>query len=1079
MFGGYPIARRTLSDYLDAYTDLLRIFKDHEGMLHRVDSSATRLIASELIRLDTTYVAVQGPDEVEWKALLSPLHPLHLWRFREIFTAIHAGQRQLDATEQAQLTVALPNLPHLLHYVVVSENIAANTILPQAGSLENLPTYENHTNRYLGDDGLELIPELLKRWLDYAPYSRSQIRLALIDAPNLTVALKAAAEFLKAKRDTQLDLHSYYTHQQYYQSELAQLDFNDRDHDLADLIRSKRLLIHLHAETSVQVVFDNLQRKPVHILYVFDQSQYKVDHGPRARQLLVSPLVISYDYTYNQKFQRGIIAPSSEAEEGVFSYYHFLVERAAYLPAGKQIRMQYNPEAELTPINTLLHSEATRWLAIADRVLTNYLPQDGVALIEKRTNRREIGVWSKMTEQVTRPIDELLRRYNIKPDKSAVRDLLKKYGHLTAEGGGSLLVNRENSSHEARQKGLLGKLLAARWYTRQYPGALIASLDSQLALQWLQERSNNDERADLVGLRIEGECLIIEPIEVKTRAGSADVRIEPNPNTGRNQLAGHAVEQLQAVIATLDPIFGHGKGQPLFTPARREVLRYQLHRECFHEIHMHDWQARWYNYLQQAFTQPTPHLPVKTRGLLVHIQLEASGDETVTDYLPQSLTLVRLGSQSIQRLVATTITEQLPPDTGDYQNTPSDMKRSKAPATCPEPGPNPIIPITLEPSVAPSATPLAYVLPETDLRESSEAQELARLFLRACQSYRIQVRSCDANRAVAGPNVWRFYVELSRGQKFDALRNALEDIGREMARSGILVSTLPNSQEIALDIPRAAADRSIVPLSQGLARLPAIDSPEKLPIVIGVTPEGEDICRDLGLMPHLLVGGTTGAGKTIFLYGLILSLLQTHPDPTSLRLLLSTSKPEDFVFFNRLPHLEQGHVIDDADQAVTLLQEFVPNVFEERKQLLTVARCRDIGEYNAQHTSKLPPLVIIVDEFADLADQLAGDRANQRTFYNHLRRVAQLGRNRGIHLVLCTQRPSADLVPTNIRNLMNSRVALRVNDSIASKMILDELGADQLQFHGDLLFKEQASLTRMQGYYVAVSELSRWLSRLF
>lgn len=306
--------------------------------------------------------------------------------------------------------------------------------------------------------------------------------------------------------------------------------------------------------------------------------------------------------------------------------------------------------------------------------------------------------------------------------------------------------------------------------------------------------------------------------------------------------------------------------------------------------------------------------------------------------------------------------------------------------------------------------------------------------------------------------MWRFYVRLSRGQRLDALRNVLEDIGREMARSGVLVSSVPNSQEIALDVPRLKSDRKIVPLSQGLAHLPTVTSPEQMPILIGVTPEGENIIRDLGQMPHLMVGGTTGAGKTIFLYSLLVSLLKSHPSPKSLRLLLSTSKPEDFVFFNHLPHLEQGLVIADAEQAVELLQSYVTQIFDDRGTLLTAAKCRDISEYNAKHVEALPPFIIVVDEFADLADQLAHDKSGLRAFYNQIRRVAQLGRNRGVHLVLCTQRPSADLVPTNIRNLMNVRVALRVNDSTASKMILDETGAEQLQMHGDLLFKSSLVL---------------------
>jgi len=353
-------------------------------------------------------------------------------------------------------------------------------------------------------------------------------------------------------------------------------------------------------------------------------------------------------------------------------------------------------------------------------------------------------------------------------------------------------------------------------------------------------------------------------------------------------------------------------------------------------------------------------------------------------------------------------------------------------------------------------------------------EELARLFLRGCQSFRIDIAECDPKKAVAGPNVWRFYIKLALNQKIAELRNCLEDIGRGMGRSGLLLSNL--STEIALDIPRQS--RETVPLSKVLQRVPLATSPELMPIPIGITPEGSHLIKNLNEMPHLLVGGTTGSGKTIFLYGVITALLKSHPNPSSLRLLLSTSKPEDFVFFDGIKHLEEGRVITDAIEATQLLQYYVNNALDERGKILTAARCRDIAEYNSKHEPKMAPLVVIVDEFADLADQLSGQRVNKEAFYVAIRRIAQLGRSKGIHLILCTQRPSSDLVPTQIRNLMNARVSLHVNDSIASRMILEETGAEQLQLKGDLFYKEYASLIRAQGYYVSSMELEDILNSI-
>jgi DNA segregation ATPase FtsK/SpoIIIE-like protein len=303
----------------------------------------------------------------------------------------------------------------------------------------------------------------------------------------------------------------------------------------------------------------------------------------------------------------------------------------------------------------------------------------------------------------------------------------------------------------------------------------------------------------------------------------------------------------------------------------------------------------------------------------------------------------------------------------------------------------------------------------------------------------------------------------------------LEDIGREMERSGLLISPIPHSKEVALDVPRLT--RGIVPFEEGLADLPQISSPERMPLAIGVTPEGTRITPDLATLHHLLVGGATGKGKTMLLYSILTSLLARHPSPGQLRLFLSTNKPEDFVFFAGLPHLETGGVISGAEDALKHLHDLVSRVFDERGALLVEARCRDIGEYNRRHQdAPLPPFVLLIDELADLADELTG--AAKNAFYAQLRRVAQMGRARGVHLVLCTQRPSADLLPTSIRSQMNGRVALTVNDATSSRIILEEAGAEQLQGSGDLLFKEGSMTVRGQGYFVGTEELDAFVAGL-
>ncbi|OQA71739.1 MAG: DNA translocase SftA [Firmicutes bacterium ADurb.Bin248] len=299
------------------------------------------------------------------------------------------------------------------------------------------------------------------------------------------------------------------------------------------------------------------------------------------------------------------------------------------------------------------------------------------------------------------------------------------------------------------------------------------------------------------------------------------------------------------------------------------------------------------------------------------------------------------------------------------------------------------------------------------------------------------------------------------------MRDRLEDIGREMRRNGVLVQTDANSDTF-LDVPRTNHD--LVLFSDVINAIPLVTSREQLFFPLGRTPDGKDIFKNLKELPHLLVGGSTGSGKSVFLYTLLCSILKTHPNANDCQILLSSSKREDFVYFEGLPQLVEGRVFADAEEMTELFKDFIYRESERRGELLINARKRDIDAYNLTADEKLAPLVVIVDEFADLTDQLSS-RQEKNDFYTPIRKIAQAGRSRGIHLVLCTQRPSADLVPSNIKAQLNGRLALRVNDAIASRMIIDDNGAERLQKHGDMLYKTETGTERVQGYYIDIPEV--------
>lgn len=222
----------------------------------------------------------------------------------------------------------------------------------------------------------------------------------------------------------------------------------------------------------------------------------------------------------------------------------------------------------------------------------------------------------------------------------------------------------------------------------------------------------------------------------------------------------------------------------------------------------------------------------------------------------------------------------------------------------------------------------------------------------------------------------------------------------------------------------------------------------------------------------MLVGGSTGSGKSVFLFSMLAALLMTHPEKEDMQLILSSSKLEDFIHFEGLPHLYSGRIISDATEATKVIKEVIFEESERRGRLLAEARVANIVEYNKKVAEKLAPIVVVIDEFADLADQLETTK-EKNAFYKPVQRIAQAGRSRGIHLVICTQRPEAKLVPSTTKAQLNGRVALRVNDGISSRMIIEEPDAQYLQKHGDMIYRNGDIIERAQGYLIEIEELDK------
>ena len=1087
--------KKTLYHYTEKWAELLRVFNNNESVMHTVSHNVTRSVARSLLLLDVAFIKTPS----EWKGILLPLHPLFLWRYYEVFKSIDYSE-DFSENETKNLAKVFSDLPQVLNFLVVDNSITADNTkieLPCSGTIEMLPTFENKTNRYLGNDGVECIEEICSRWLAFAPYTQKEVRICTIDAPSNADVLKSLKDFLQKSNGRKIIYSIFLTRGQNGNAEMAKLEYDSNDYEIGELIRQGRLLVSIRNVSNLQEVKTELSSRPVHIAFYFDQSSYNIEHGPTTQQLYINPLVVTYDYDYDTLTHRGEIFPSTDMESGIIGDYYKLMRTAELTTFNRTPRPTYNPGANIRALLSTVKDKQTVWLVAADRTISNYIPDETIPIGEKRYGHRTVGVWASESSRILEQYMALLRKYNLYPQSEVLKQILTDFGHISSDGLISIPRSGGDSvAIDNRRKGLIGTVFAAKYYSQKYPHSLVASLDTHDARLWLRDNNivEGDERADLIGLRFEenSNILFIEPIEVKTRDESPDARVTLS-DSGEKVLDGHAADQIAAVILMIKDMF-EGSSENMFTSARKEVLKFQIVSECFRDLHDHKWQQKWDAIFKKLFGKNTAtELSVIVRGVLVHVKLGEPIPQPLVickhmNHPDCEIDFVTLTTNDIQEYIFESVIHPIAdwnnPDfdtSGDIDVSPSVVQNDDD--------------VVLENEICPSSTKTStetvissdtklviadsgsdivpsvnnIIVSDSEISSVSfeEIMKLANDFKRSCNGYGIQIDECDPDKAIIGSSIIRFIFKLSRGQRIAILRDRLEDIGREMRRNGVLIQTDANSNTF-LDVPRSKRDNVL--FSDVINAIPRTTSREQLFFPLGRTPDGRDIFRNLKDLPHLLIGGSTGSGKSVFLYTLLCSILKTHPNAGDCQILLSSSKREDFVYFEGLPQLVESRVFVDAEEMTELFKNYLYRESERRGELLINARKRDIDAYNLTVEEKLAPLVVVVDEFADLTDQLSS-RQEKNDFYTPFRRIAQAGRNRGIHLVLCTQRPSADLVPSNIKAQLNGRLALRVNDSIASRMIIDDNGAERLQKHGDMLFKTESGTERIQGYFIDIPEV--------
>lgn len=394
------------------------------------------------------------------------------------------------------------------------------------------------------------------------------------------------------------------------------------------------------------------------------------------------------------------------------------------------------------------------------------------------------------------------------------------------------------------------------------------------------------------------------------------------------------------------------------------------------------------------------------------------------------------------------------------------------------------------------ATTPSFDLPSLDLLEDSvplavenldqKLLDMAAQLEKACADFGLIVKVAGIQN---GPVVTQYEISLETGLRVSKILSLSDDLALHLKVPSVrMVAPIPGKNAVGIEVPNE--HRAVVRLKELVTAASPKLAKMKLPLFLGKDSEGRPLIHDLADMPHLLIAGRTGTGKSVCLNSIILSLLLTRR-PDECKLIMLDPKQVELAEYGRLPHLMHP-VVTDNKKAEAILSWAVDKM-EERYEILRRARVRNIASYNELNydeilrrvrpvddderervPERMPYIVVVVDEVGDLM------MAMKKEVEGHIIRLAQKSRAAGIHLILTTQRPTVDVITGLIKSNLPARICFQVADRSNSRVVLDEMGAEKLLGKGDMLFLQPNSSTivRAQGCYASDEEIQRVVGNL-
>lgn len=1077
--------RKLFVDYLESYERLIFAIKDGYTSLSELDSIGAKEVISEIVSLDFVYIIGRENSH----AMPTPLNPLYLWKYIMLAQELvesrgisEGNEGFISEEDQLFILRKAEEIPDPLALVMLPKNSETSIeCLPYAGKIGNIPIYSSMPQISNNKSGMDAVCQNIVRYMCLYPHSCMMLHVSFINPPSVESVVLMLKNLDKNKDfisfgQVGIDLTIYRTKET--SADWVEIQDKTLSEGMLGKVKGKssdRFYLSVKNKCmSYAEIIDDISKEQ-HIVVIFDPNERNIETAKNNRNIHLHPLCVPKVYEYNK--MRGEVKVRPANEGGIFSNYAAIIEKLYDQPStfGHRNVFVNTPLRRETYIRLLDKSD---WLIILDQNLKSWdisLQSASERLYFKNDDYRAIGVYSKNSSKFSMGYYEIAQAQgNFSPNDSGIDRIVSETRTINDDGLLSIISHNTNRIFEQNHgKGSLGLALAALKYKRKLPYAVLVGLDTQLAQQWLSERDDG-RLPDLIGISFDEQddsLAKVDLIEVKTYD---DYLIDK-----KGVISGHAVEQASILESLMEEIFG--SSEKITTVSRREILREQVFEYVFASNYSNTVDKQKMCEMLNKLFAGECQIDISKNIYRVNFDCIDSSEVSYSDENGTNYRLTVIGANEIQSILTDTDFENDNSDTIELGNNSIEGKNDSVAIPASEADSEVFVQKNNEECAREKERMeklAGDVLGEEDVNEKQRDNDLHEKCVRlnvVLKSYGIKAKPVNEDLVQTTNRFTRFILELKSGEIEANLTKRKDDIARELEAAGeIFITRVNGTHYIAIDVP-FAGKRAPLKISDYMYLLE--NTKGALNFIAGQEPDGNFRIVDLEEAPHMLVAGTTGSGKSVFLNSVIVSLAETHT-ADELEMILVDPKQMEFYFYEGLPHLRNNKILTDPVEAIEMLEKVRTIDVPERIAKIQSSRSKNILQHNERcPDDKLKHLVIVIDEYSALvnAASLQGKKVRDE-FEKNLCTLVFMARAYGIHLIVATQYPTATYVTPALKSNLPFRVAFRLPSYKDSMTILDRTGAEDLLGNGDMLLLSDDGLTRLQGCYISENELVEFVN---